>query len=409
MNKKITDLTVSSVTAPPGCSERNSNEVLAVVVPHYGQATETFIRRYCEDLLPRQTVLIYFYEGHRAWQVAGPVLSLPKDGFGSTTLWKAFRGVQKVCGVNGLFGDPYTFNLLARFLRKHGVTAVFSQYLIAGWNVHPVVKRLGIRHVVRGHGFDVSSCLDQKIWRERFLALDDADAIVVPSPFQVQRLREVGLNSGNIFDVPYGVDFPVLQPKSVRENEADSRLIQILAAGRMVAKKAPLALVQSFLAAAKQVPELRLTYIGGGELENSVHAYVEEHDLTGKIKLVGTKSHSEVLGAMASADVFLQHSVTDPVTGDQEGAPVAILEAMACGLPVVSTVHSGIPYLVENGESGLLTPEGDVEAMAESLVMIAGSTDLRETMGRKGRERAEALNWERERETLLRLLFPVSD
>ena len=382
------------------------DEVLAVVVPHYGGISETFIKRYCLDLCPDRTVLVYFYPGACHWQVTGPVYFLPKATLGAVPVWKAFRGLQKMCGIEGLFGDPYTSHSLAAFLRKHQVTCVFSQYLTAGWNVHPVMKRLGIRHVIRGHGFDVSEALENPETCRHYQTLSDADAIVVPSPYQVDRLRRIGLTNQNLISVPYGVDIPEQQPaRRTHAGEAGAS-IQVVAAGRMVAKKSPLSSVKAILAAAESFPEMRFTYIGEGPLEQLARDYVKQHDRRGIIRMVGAKPHGEVLQAMNDADIFLQHSVTDPDTGDQEGAPVAILEAMARGLPVVSTLHSGIPYLVEHGVTGLLTKEGDVPAMSASLLRLARSPELRQSMGLAGRKRAEGLSWQRERETLLKLLFP---
>lgn len=385
---------------------RFQNEVLAVVVPHSGGITETFIRRYCVEICPERTVLIHFYRGANKWQINGSTYLLPKATFGSEIVWKMFRGLQKICGIKGLFGDPYTSYSLALFLRRHKVTCVFSQYLIAGWNVHHVVKHLGLRHVIRGHGFDVSSLLDKPDICRQYRELSDADAIVVPSPFQVDRLRRIGLTKANVISVPYGVDIPNKLSIRREPSSGERPMIHVIAVGRMVGKKAPLATIQAFMLAGDSYPEMQFTFIGTGPLESSVRDYVKHHDLQGRILLVGAKSHGEVLQTMNEADIFIQHSITDPKTGDQEGAPVAILEAMARGLPVVSTLHSGIPYLVENGVTGLLTNERDVPAMAASIVQLARSAELRKAMGLAGRKRAETLSWNHERETLLELLFP---
>ncbi len=383
--------------------------MLAVVVPHYGQSTETFIRRYCLELCPEQTVLVHFYHGAGQWQINGPVYCLPQATFGSIRVWQLFRGFQKVCGIQSFFGDPFTSHSLATFLQKHKVTCVFSQYLVAGWNVHATVKRLGLRHVVRGHGFDVSADLNDPQKCRRYRQLSDADAIVVPSPFQVERLRRIGLHGPNIISVPYGVDLPADTGLKLQRIESPGAPLQVLAVGRMVAKKAPLLSVKAFLEAAASYPEMTLTFIGTGPLEPLVRDYINRHDKSGRIHLLGARSHAEVLKAMSSADIFMQHSVTDPDSGDQEGAPVAILEAMAYGIPIVSTRHSGIPYLVEHEKCGLLCEEGDIALMASSLVRLARSVDLRRSMGFAARKRAEALSWQQERQALFNLLFPQSN
>jgi colanic acid/amylovoran biosynthesis glycosyltransferase len=102
------------------------------------------------------------------------------------------------------------------------------------------------------------------------------------------------------------------------------------------------------------------------------------------VRLPGWKSRPEVVSAIHQADILLAPSLTAP-SGDQEGTPVAILEAMAAGLPVVSTVHAGIPEVVENGVSGFLVAERDVLGLAAALQRLACNPELRGSMGQQGR------------------------
>jgi colanic acid/amylovoran biosynthesis glycosyltransferase len=91
---------------------------------------------------------------------------------------------------------------------------------------------------------------------------------------------------------------------------------------------------------------------------------------------------------MRSAHIFLGPSVT-AASGDQEGIPTVIKEAMAVGLPVVSTIHSGIPELVEHGVTGYLAPERDAETLAKHLIALLRHPDQWGEMGRAGRRRVE--------------------
>ncbi len=93
---------------------------------------------------------------------------------------------------------------------------------------------------------------------------------------------------------------------------------------------------------------------------------------------------------MASADLFVQHSVTAP-DGDTEGMPVAVMEAMAFGLPIVSTLHSGIPEAVEHGITGYLVEEHGTEGMAVRISELLSDPQLCRQMGKAGRERAVKL------------------
>src|SRR5207249_2345004 len=119
------------------------------------------------------------------------------------------------------------------------------------------------------------------------------------------------------------------------------------------------------------------------------------------VTLHGDQAPPFVDGLLAGADVFMQHSMRDPETGDEEGLPVAILEAMAHGLPVVSTVHAGIPEAVVDGATGRLSAEGDVDAMALHLAHLAEDREERLRLGTAGWRRArDRFTWAEERSRL---------
>ena len=364
-----------------------------MVVPHSGQPTETFIRRYCEQLAPGNTVLVHFYRGADAWVPDCPAFFLQDTFFGSAKLARIYRGFQKALGIGSLFGDPYTASSLKRFLRINNVSVVFSQYLLAAWNIHHIVKSMGLRHVVRGHGFDLSATLDDRVWRERYHDLVSADAIVVPTPFQIQRLCDIGMDRHNIVSMPCGIDIPEIGPRK----KWGGKSVFFLFVGRLVPKKGPLLLAEAFLQACEQNSNMRLIIGGDGPLYDDLKAFLDTHLLGDRVQLLGRLSHSEVLQKMCEVDVYIQHSITDPVSGDQEGAPVAIIEAMGQGLPVVSTRHSGIPYLVEHEVTGLLSKENDVSGMAQNILKIAEDEGRREELGRRARSRARELSWDREK------------
>ena len=380
--------------------EKTKHGKLAVVVPHSGQPTETFIRRYCERLAPGNTVLVHFYHGADSWVPDCPSFFLQDAFFGSAKLAKVYRLIQKGLGIESLFGDPYTAGCLLRFLRQRNVSVVFSQYLVTAWNIQHVVRRAGLRHVVRGHGFDVSTCLENPVWRKRYLDMQDADAFVVPSPFQLERLREIGFEKATIHAVPYGIDIPL----NVSKKNHHNNFVEFLFVGRLVPKKAPLLLVEAFLLAAKKNSNIRLSIGGEGPLASKLLEFLKVHPLGKQVQLLGRLEHSEALHRMTESDVYIQHSITDPETGDQEGAPVAIIEAMATGLPIVSTRHSGIPFLVEEGISGLLSKESDISAMALNISTLADNLDMRIQMGQSARNRAKAFSWDTENKELQKIL-----
>ncbi|MEK1891393.1 MAG: glycosyltransferase, partial [Phyllobacterium sp.] len=119
-------------------------------------------------------------------------------------------------------------------------------------------------------------------------------------------------------------------------------------------------------------PQLDWSYmiIGGGELLDGLIKLAKSLGIADRVTFLGSRPHSEVRQHLREAHVFLLPSVT-ATDGDVEGIPVSLMEAMAAGLTVVSTYHSGIPELIDDQTTGFLVPERDVEALAAKLLWIA--------------------------------------
>jgi glycosyltransferase involved in cell wall biosynthesis len=107
--------------------------------------------------------------------------------------------------------------------------------------------------------------------------------------------------------------------------------------------------------------------------------------LSSAVELQGVRSQAEVATVMRQARAFVQHSITTH-DGDSEGTPVAVLEAGASGLPVVSTRHAGIKDAVIHQKTGLLVEEGDIHTMAEHMIRLAKDPQLAASLGKAGRE-----------------------
>jgi glycosyltransferase involved in cell wall biosynthesis len=241
----------------------------------------------------------------------------------------------------------------------------------------------------------------QEEFRKGYLDYSEAAGIITISHASKKRLLEIGLPDNLVHVVHNGVEIPARSPAR-RGNNAS---VSCLAVGRMTNIKAPILLLESFCRAYEQCPALRLDYVGGGELLAAAMQYVKCHGLGEVVRLHGVKDSGFVQEMMRSADIFVQHSATDPTNGDMEGLPVAILEAMANALPVVSTRHAGIPEQVVEGETGFLVEECDAGAMAESIVRLAKSPDLRRSMGEAGYVRAkEHFSWELNRKRLCEVM-----
>jgi colanic acid/amylovoran biosynthesis glycosyltransferase len=352
---------------------------LAIFAPSIGGLSETFIRRHMEDLLPGNTVVITdTVDGPDAghWRVDCPVLLLDR------------------------IHDGEYIATLKGFLTEHHVQVLMGEYLNESLPWLEVAQDLGIRFFAHAHGYDVSRMLRHPRWRAEYLKYDQADGIITMSQVSRSRLIDLGLDAAKIHLIPYGVDVP-----SEPLKRAQHEIVRCLAVGRMVAKKAPILTLDAFRRAAEVCPKIMLDYIGGGNLLPAARQFIHAFKLEDRVTLHGGQPAEVVDQLMREADIFLQHSMTDPETGDEEGLPVAILEAMAHSLPVVSTRHAGIPEAVQDGLTGYLVEEGDSAGMAESLCTLAYDPELRRHLGEAGWRRARGnFSWHRERTELLRVL-----
>jgi glycosyltransferase involved in cell wall biosynthesis len=119
---------------------------------------------------------------------------------------------------------------------------------------------------------------------------------------------------------------------------------------------------------------VKLLLCGSGEDEDLLRAHVREHQLQDHVEFLGWMSQAELINAFLGAHVFL-HPSEQTASGDREGVPNSMLEAMASGLPVVATHHGGIPEAVTCGRDGTLVPERRPDLLAEALIALMSSPE----------------------------------
>lgn len=148
--------------------------------------------------------------------------------------------------------------------------------------------------------------------------------------------------------------------------------LRIVSVARLTEKKGLGVAVEACKYLKEQDANFEYTIIGNGDMEEELRMAIHSANLQDHVQLLGFKPQEEIKRHLDEADIFLLPSLT-AADGDMEGIPVALMEAMAVGLPVVSSYHSGIPELIENNVSGWLAPEGDARALAGILLKLANS------------------------------------
>lgn len=152
--------------------------------------------------------------------------------------------------------------------------------------------------------------------------------------------------------------------------------LRIVSVARLTEKKGLDVAVKASAILKQRGGQFQYTIIGNGDQDEMMRNFIAREGMEDCVSMPGFKPQEEIRRALSEADIFLLPSKT-AADGDMEGIPVALMEAMAVGLPVVSTFHSGIPELIENNVSGWLVEEDDPEALAETLLKLSqGEVDV---------------------------------
>lgn len=270
---------------------------------------------------------------------------------------------------------PGQYRYWKRMLVTHRVRLVHAHFGHFGLDVLPVARSLGIPLLVTFHGFDASRLLNDRRYTTELQRLFGYAHVVTVSRNMAERLAPFGLKSGG-YTVHY-IGVPVEEFEFVRRPGIAERLrrgepLTFLQVSNFVEKKGHRYTVEAFARYFRDRPEDRLILAGEGPLKRDIEALCASLGIRDKVVFTGRVVKAQVGDLMRGADVFVHHSVTSR-DGDMEGIPTVIMEAMSTGIVVVSTRHSGIPELIDDGVDGFLVSERDVPAYVERLHALAGT------------------------------------
>ncbi|MBM2615969.1 glycosyltransferase [Actinoplanes sp. LDG1-06] len=288
------------------------------------------------------------------------------------------------------FSDPRAF-LRLRLLgtspqlrRRIGQIApdlVHAHFGGDGWLVSGEAARAGIPLVVTLHGHDVTRQPEStgakgvRYRRNLRSVFDRAASLIAVSDVIRQRAIGWGADPAKLRVHHTGVPIPATVPDVPKRWD-------VAFVGRFVEKKGA-----DDLIAALATLDAKALFIGDGPLLEQMRAYAGE--LRVDATFAGARPAAEVYQRLAESRLLAAPSRT-AADGDSEGLPTTIVEAMALGLPVVSTRHSGIPEAVTDGVTGLLGDEGDRGALTANLRKLLDDQDLQTAYGTAARARAEA-------------------
>jgi glycosyltransferase involved in cell wall biosynthesis len=291
-------------------------------------------------------------------------------------------------------GAPRTFPGKWHFARQHSVSLVRA-------------LRAGSTDVVHFHGArSLHTVLAAVVWRARaqqlpvvaqdqgartvgpFVgavhrrALRGAAALLAGNEASVAAFADAGVPRERVHLVPNGVDVELFRPEGPLERHSDERFA-VLAVSRLSPEKDPLTLAEAIRRLADDGVPVSVTFAGGGPLRGEIER-----------RLDGSGAEVRFLGHIPQEDLPALYRSADcaALTSTSEGANQVVLEAMACGTPVVASDIPGVREWVDGG--GILVRAGDVDAVARALRRLSEDEELRRRLRRRGLDRARSLSWD---------------
>jgi len=268
-------------------------------------------------------------------------------------------------------GEPFADELL-RF-RPQIIHAHFARKATA--KARSLAAGLGVPYSFTAHRYDIYSrppddFHERAMGAGAFVTVSEANADYIISTFGVPRTR--------IHIIPCGVDTERFSPGVSKIDPP-----HVVCIARLQAVKNHILLLEACSVLRERHVAFRCVLLGDGEERDAIATAITRRNLEGLVILHGAAEQDEVRD-------WLRRAAVCALSSHSEGMPVSLMEAAACGVPAVATAVGGVPELVEHGQTGLVVPAGDPQALADALECLLRDEAVRERMGHAARERAVA-------------------
>ena len=235
-------------------------------------------------------------------------------------------------------------------------------------------------------GSDISKYLEKWGYDVYDRLLAEGDFFLTNCEFFRKRAIKLGCDEDKIVILGSGIDCSKFA-FTPRHFPADGK-VKIATTGRLVEKKGIEYGIRAMAFLAETYPNIEYNIIGDGELREHFQKLIAKLNVGHIVKLVGWKQQEELIKILDDSHILIAPSVT-AADGNQDAPVNTLKEAMAMGLPVIGTLHGGIPELIEDGISGFLVPERDGEAIAQKVSYLIEHPEIWTDMGKAGRDRVE--------------------
>ena len=334
----------------------------------HGPYINTFIRQDVERIGSTHQVLYIAFESNKAYpfnNVKTKLVKYPSGTIRSKLRWR----LEKL----GLYFNWSNKNFGLRLkteVERFNPDIIHCQFLYESAKLLQNIK-INKPVILNIRGYGASTKLENKKYINWLKKLANHNNIF---PIYVCKHLKKNLISKNIIFKNDGIVlytginqdlFKRTKPKAVKDTKT---FIQVGAFNDKKGQEITIKAFAKFILTQK-LKKHNLVFIGGGKNLNKCKKLVKELKLENSVAFKGHLAQLEIVNELNKADIFLHHSLT-PKSGDQEGIPNAILEAMSMEMPILSTYHSGIPEAVVHNENGLLCNENDIETYSKQMAEI---------------------------------------
>ena len=270
-------------------------------------------------------------------------------------------------------------------LQRMGITHIHAHFAgMAARTAFWIQKFFGISFSFTAHANDIFAPRDFEIGLNKLV--DGARAVVTETDYAKKFLQErFPDRADKIYRIYNGVNLA-----EFGRADFSSASPTIIAVGRLIDKKGFADLIHACRSLVERGKSFRCEIFGEGPLEEKLRRQIEELKLQNCVELPGPKPQHEIKRYLAAGTVFVLPSVIDP-EGGMDNLPTVVMEAMATGLPVVSTAIGGIPEMVIDNETGFLVSAGDADGLADAIEKVIVDLSLAKKLGQAGHGRAETL------------------
>jgi glycosyltransferase involved in cell wall biosynthesis len=266
----------------------------------------------------------------------------------------------------------------AEILRRYAIDHLHAHFADRAATVALVASRLlGIPYSLTAHANDIY--VDPVLLPQKISAASFVITCTRYNQAYLQKLTGPSTH-GKLKCIYHGLELDHYKPHQKQENTT----LRLLAVGQLKEKKGFSYLIEACFILKRQGVNFNCEIIGEGPLRDELTARIGELSLEGCLTLSGALPHNEIIRKYQEADIFVLPAVLG-ADGDRDGIPNVIIEAMAMGLAVVSTHHSGIPEVIQAGYNGLLATPADAPALAAELDRLAKNPALRRELGKQAR------------------------